>query len=295
MRQVRVHGQLDLDLSRSCLGAVPAEVGNRLAHQTDVEVEADAGDMAGLFATEHVAGTTNLEVLHRHLHSGAEVGMAGDSGQPVVRGLGERLLRGIQEVGVGAFTTSTHPTAELVELAQAEYVGPLHDEGVGVGDVQTGLDDRGADQDIEALLPEVDNDLLQLVLGHLPVGGGDPRLGHELTDPGGRLLDGGHLVVDQEHLALTEKLAPDGGGDLLFVIGPDEGQDRVTLLGRRGQGGHLADTGDSHLQGSRDGRRRQSKNINCRSKPFELFLVLDPETLLLIDHHQPEVLETNLV
>ena len=44
-----------------------------------------------------------------------------------------------------------------------------------------GLHDRGAHQHVEALLPEVDHHLLELVLPHLPVRGGDPRLGHELA------------------------------------------------------------------------------------------------------------------
>src|ERR1039458_7353732 len=92
-------------------------------------------------------------------------------------------------------------------------------------------------------------------------------------------------------LALAQQLAPDGGDDLLLVIGPDEGQNGVALLGRRGKGGHLTDSGDSHLQGARDRSRRQRKNVHGRAQPFELLFVLDTEALLLVDHHQPEVLE----
>src|SRR5664279_5423274 len=84
--------------------------------------------------------------------------------------------------------------------------------------VQARLNDRGADQNVEALLPEVDDDLLEPVLSHLAVGGGNPCLGHQLTDPGRGLLDGRHPVVDQEHLALAQQLAPDGGDDLLLSL-----------------------------------------------------------------------------
>ena len=117
-----------------------------------------------------------------------------------------------------------------MQLGEAEGVGPLDDHRVGVGDVEAGLDDRGADQDVEALLPEVDHHLLELVLAHLAVGGGDPRLGHELADPGGGLLDRRHPVVDEEHLALAQQLAAYGGGDLAVLVGADVGQHRVPLL-----------------------------------------------------------------
>ena len=72
-----------------------------------------------------------------------------------------------------------------------------------------GLDDRRADQHVEALLPEVEHHLLELVLAHLAVRRRDPRLGHELADPGGGLLDRLDPVVDEEDLALAQQLAAD--------------------------------------------------------------------------------------
>ena len=152
--------------------------------------------------------------------------------QPVVRRLGQRLLRRVEEVAVGALAATPDAAAQLVQLAEAEAVGALDDQRVGVGDVQAGLDDRGADQHVELLVPEVQDDLLELVLAHLAVGGGDAGLGDQLADAGGGLLDRGHLVVDEEDLALTQQLAPDRRGDLLLVVGADEGEDRVPLLGR---------------------------------------------------------------
>ena len=119
MRQVRVDRQLDLDLDR--LGrAVAAELRDRLADQPDVEVEADVGDVPGLLAAEQVAGAADLEVLHRDRHAAAEVGVLRDRGEPLVRGLGERLVRRVEEVGVGPLAAAADPAAQLVQLGQAE-------------------------------------------------------------------------------------------------------------------------------------------------------------------------------
>ena len=83
VREVGVDRQLDLDLRGGGLPLAP-EVGHRLAHQPDVEVEADPGDVPRLLAAEQVAGATDLEVLHRDLDAGTEVGVAGHGLEAVV-------------------------------------------------------------------------------------------------------------------------------------------------------------------------------------------------------------------
>jgi hypothetical protein len=60
--------------------------------------------------------------------------------------------------------------AQLVQLRQAELVGAVDDDGVGVRDVDAGFDDGRAQQHVEALPVEVEHHALQLALGHLAVG-----------------------------------------------------------------------------------------------------------------------------
>ena len=157
-----------------------------------------------------------------------------------------------------------------------------------------GLHDRGADQHVEALLPEVEHHLLELVLAHLAVGRRDPRLGHELLDLVGGLLDRLHPVVDVEHLTVTEQLAAYGGGDLAVLVGADVGEHRVPLLRRRRDRRHLADAGDRHLQGARDRRRGHGEDVDAGAQRLHLLLVLDAEALLLIDDDQAEVLDLDV-
>ena len=95
-----------------------------------------------------------------------------------MRGLGERLVAGVEEVRVGTFAASSDAPAQLVKLRQAKGVGAIHDERIRVGDVQAGLDDGRTHEDVELVVPEVLNDGLELVLVHLSVGGAHARLGH---------------------------------------------------------------------------------------------------------------------
>ena len=221
--------------------------------------------------------------------------MARDGLQPVERGLGEGRLGRVEEVRVGPLAATADATAQLVQLREPEAVGPLDDEGVGVGDVEAGLDDRRAHEDVEPLLPEVEDDLLEAVLAHLPVGHGDAGLGHELADAGRGLLDRRHLVVDEEDLPLAQQLAPDGRGERLLVVGADVGEHRVALLGRGLQRRHLADAGHRHLERARDRGGRHREDVDRGAQRLELLLVLDAEALLLVDDDEPEVLEPHLL
>ena len=205
-------------------------------------------------------------------------------------GLGQRPVVRVEEVRVAALTATPDPPPQLVELREAEGVRALDDQGVGVRDVQAVLDDRRADQDVVLALPELVDGALEPLLGHLPVRGGDPGLGHEPAELRGRVVDRGHPVVDVEDLAVAQQLAPDRGRDLLLVVGADVGQRRVPLLGRGEDRRELADAGEAHLQRARDRRRRHREHVDVRAQPGDVLLVLHAEALLLVDDDEPEVL-----
>ena len=120
-----------------------------------------------------------------------------------------------------------------MQLAEAEQVGAVDDERVHRRHVDAALDDRGADEHVVLALPEVEHDLLERALVHLAVGDRDARLGHELADVRGDVLDVLHPVVHEEHLALAQQLAADRLGDGAVVVLADVGEDRLAVGGRR--------------------------------------------------------------
>jgi hypothetical protein len=117
-----------------------------------------------------------------------ELGRFADRAEPLVGLLGQLAVGREEQVGVGAHAGPTDAAAQLMELAETEQVGPLDHQRVHGGHVDAGLDDRGAHQHVEAAVPEVDDDLLQRALVHLPVSDGDSRLGNEVAEAFGRLL-----------------------------------------------------------------------------------------------------------
>ena len=78
--------------------------------------------MPGLLVAEQVAGAAQLQVAHRDLESGAELGVVRQRRQPL-RGLRrERGRRVIHQIGVRPLAAAPHAPADLVQLGQAERV-----------------------------------------------------------------------------------------------------------------------------------------------------------------------------
>jgi hypothetical protein len=195
--------------------------------------------VAALALAEQVAGAADLEVAHGDLEAGPQLGGLADRLEPLVGLLGEDLVARVEQVGVGAAAGPADAPPELVQLPEPEPVGAVDDEGVHRRHVDAGLDDRRAHEDVEAALPEVDDDLLERALVELAVGDGDTCLGHERADLAGDLLDVLHPVVDEEDLALAQQLAADGLGHGALVVLTHVGEDRLALGRRRVEQGEV--------------------------------------------------------
>ena len=211
-----------------------------------------------------------------------------------MRLLGHRLGWVVEKIGVGALTAAADAPAQLMQLAQAKSIRMVDDQRVRVRDIQSRLDDGGAHQHIDVAAPEVADDLIELPLGHLAVRDADMRLGNQRVDVFGDTRNILNAVVHIKHLPAAQQLAAHGGGHLRVLVSTHIREHGQTILGRGGERGHLANAGDRHLQRARDGRGRQAQHVHVGAQGFERLLVLDAETLLLVDDHQPQILELDL-
>ena len=62
-----------------------------------------------------------------------------------------------------------------MQLRQTETVCAMHDDRVGAGHINAGLNNGGAQQHIEALLVKIAHDCFQIAFGHLAVSHPDAR------------------------------------------------------------------------------------------------------------------------
>ena len=80
----------------------------------------------------------------------------------------------------------------------------------------------------------------------------------------------------------------------LVVLG-DDGLDRQAVVRRRLDGAHVARAGQRQIKRARNRRGAQRQHIHQRAQALELFLVQHAEALLLVNDHQAEILEGDVV
>ena len=144
-----------------------------------------------------------------------------------------------------------------MQLGQAELVGAVHDDGVGAGHVDAGLDDGRAHQNVVLLVIELLHDLLQLALAHLPVGDADARFRHQRHQFLRALLDAVDLVVQVVDLTAAQQFAQDGFLDHRRMGLAHKGLHRQAACWWRGDDGQVAHAGEGHVQRARNRRGGQ--------------------------------------
>ena len=186
---------------------------------------------------------------------------------------------------------ASHPTAKLVELAQAEPVGVFDDEGVGVGNVQTGFDDGGAYQHLNLALGHGLHHVSQRVLAHLAVGDAHADARNPAFDRGGALVDGFGAVVQIVDLPAPFDFTADGVVHNGFAVFHHEGLHGIAVGGGLLDGGHVPDAGQRHVQSPGNGRSGEGQHVHALGKLLQPLLMADAEALLLVHNEQTQILE----
>ena len=138
-------------------------------------------------------------------------------------------------------------------------------------------------------------DGVQLFLSHLAVGDAHPRPGYHLADMGGTGLDVVHPVVQVVDLTAPGQLLLHGFGEDDVIVFQHERLHRLALDGRLLDGGEVADAAHGHVQGAGDGGGREGQHVHADEVLFQLLLVLDAETLLLVDDDKAQVVEPDVL
>src|SRR5690606_33426826 len=126
------------------------ELLHRAREELVVERESDALDLPALPFAEELAGAADLEVVRRERETDAERFERFDRLEPF-RGLRRELAsRRRDEIRIRLMMRPAHAAAELMELREPEPVRAVDDDRVRRRDVDAALDDRRADEHVEA-------------------------------------------------------------------------------------------------------------------------------------------------
>ncbi len=117
------------------------EAAHRFGQHFVVELKAHFEHVAALVFAQHLARAADLQVVHGQIKAAAQFLHLLDGVQPLGRLFGQSLDLGHHQIRIGLVVRAAHASAQLVQLGQAELVGPADHDGVGRGHVDAGLDD----------------------------------------------------------------------------------------------------------------------------------------------------------
>ncbi len=190
---------------------------------------AQVGYESALLGAEQVARSAYVQVLHGDVYARAKVRETFDGLQAPACHRSERITGGHGEVAECLARTAPHAPAQLVQLAQAEVLRVVDDDGVDARHVYAALDDGGAEQHVVVVGGEVHDGLLQLFGRHLAVGHCDARVGHQPAYHVLELEQALDAVVDKEHLPVARHLEVDGLAYQVVVERCHRGHDGVSV------------------------------------------------------------------
>ena len=195
---------------------------HRLVEYLLVGFIAEVGDEAALFRSQHIARTTDVEVLHGDVDAAAEVAevlhrLQTAAGHIVQgsEGWGDKVAECLP---VATSHTSTH----LVDVGETVVLCAVDDDGVGIGHVDAVLHDGGGEHHVIVVVHEVEDNLLQVLRIHLSMADTHTGIGHVLVYHLLQLLQIADFVVHDEHLPVAAHLEVDG-------LGKDFGRESVYL------------------------------------------------------------------
>ena len=136
---------------------------------------------------------------------------------------------------------------------------------------------------------KVTHDLFQIAFSHLSVREIHTGVGYDAFQVFDNALDGLHFIVQKINLTATCQLSITGFSDLYIRPLTHERLDGMSMLGRRGDNGQIAHTGQTHIQCAWYRRCGESHDIHLCAKRFHVLLVTNPETVFFIYDDQAEV------
>ena len=178
-----------------------------------------------------------------------------------------------------------------MELRKSEPLRVLNYQRIGVGNVNSRLNNSGADENVYLAREHLAPYILKLLLVHLSVSDRDSRLGYRLCELCGASVDALNEVVEVEHLSASSELAAYSLKKYQLVVFKNVGLHGQSVARCLVKHRYIAYSAHRHIQRSRDRSCGQRQNVNISRHLLELFLLSNAKALLLVNDEKPEILE----
>ena len=169
---------------------------NHFVEHFHVGLVAHGAQISRLLASQKVPRSANFQVHVGQPEAAAQFRQILNCFQPSL-GIAAKFPHrgGDEQVRIGAARTPPHPASQLVELGQAQGIGAVDDNRIGLGNIETALNDGGTQENIGIAAYERVHAVLKGVLLHLAMGDYDRDLRHHSREHVRHAGDGRHAIV----------------------------------------------------------------------------------------------------
>ena len=265
------------------------QLGDSLGENLLISLVTQVFHESTLFGTQQIACATNIQVLHSQIKTATQVAEGFQCFQTATGFRSKTCLSRSYQIAESLLVATSYPTSHLMQVAQSESVGIIHDDGIGIGNIDSVLYDGSRKKQIIVVIDESHDDLLQFLRLHLSMPDSYAAVWHQFLDEQFQLGQFGDTVADEEHLTVTAHLKIDGIGNHRLVEGDYLGLDRITVRWRCTHDTHIAGSHQRELQGSRNRSSTHGKGIHIHLQLAKLFLGRYTKLLLLINDQQSQV------
>ena len=166
----------------------------------------EVGNETALLGSQQVAGSANVKVLHGYVHAATELAEALD-GLKTSAGIGwQRLPWWREHIAERLSLASSHASAHLVQVAQAEVLRLVYDDCIHIRYVNAVLHNRCGYEHVVVMVYELVQALLKHCRLHLSVAYAYACVGYMAPYHVRQFLHSRYAVGDKEHLAVTAEL-----------------------------------------------------------------------------------------
>ena len=212
--------------------------------------------MPVLLCPQQIAGAANLQIPHCNLKARTQLGIFPNRRQTFFRQLAQCLILLIGQIRIGNAVAASHTAPQLIKLGQTHFVSLVYNHSVGIGNVQSGFNDCGTNQNVCLMGNKFHHDLLQLMLLHLSVSHQNAGFRHQLPNLLSQTLNILHTVVHDIHLTASAQLPANAVLEQFRSALHNISLNGITVLRRRLDDTHIPNAHQRHMQRTRNRRCR---------------------------------------
>ena len=126
--------------------------------------------MSMLARSQKISGATDFQIPHGNFEAASQIRKFLNCSKTLLCHFLQHLILLIHEERIRSTIASSHSSPELVKLGQSHIIRIVDNNGIDIGNIQSGFNNRRGYQYVNVLINKVKHDLFKLLFLHLSMG-----------------------------------------------------------------------------------------------------------------------------